>query len=321
MTQSILRMDVSEIFRLWMSELSSALSDCGSLLKRLNGPAIALVYETDVLRLVRLRRGRVVEVARFDAEASRQLRKRLKNIPKGRRQTLDAWLRPEQVLRERLTLPSAVRTNLKSAAAYQIAAVSPFAPEDVLFHARVLSEAAPDNQIAVELILVPKAIVDEIQQKAASIGLAINRVVVANGTAARDSAEAIEISLRDAPQIKPASRLLMGLLAIALFAAFAGVPIWKSRNIQSQLQGEKQRLQSSVQEIRLISDSMASAESMQSELAKSIANSAPVNDILERLSTALDDETYLTALKIDGSAVTLSGLSKNASGVLQAIET
>jgi general secretion pathway protein L len=224
-------------------------------------------------------------------------------------------------LRRRLLLPAAAAERLRDVTGFEIDRQTPFAAEDAAYDARLLSRREGDGQLDVELVVVPRAVLDA--QRAA---LGAQARWLAGADVAGAEGEPLGVNL-----LPPATRFapsdpwrawnlaLVGVAVLAIaaamwqmldnrraaaeaFAVVAGRQAEAARGVSVQ----RQRLVDLVQG--------------QTFLDKSRAGRATTVEVLDELSRRLPDDTYLEKFALEGDRMTLIGLSQEASALVGKLE-
>jgi len=236
---------------------------------------------------------------------------------------LPRWLLLPAVagLRRPLTLPAAAADRLRDVVGFEIDRQTPFTAETVAYDARLLGRRDSDGQLAVELVVVPRAALDA--QLAALGPLAGNLAGI--DVAGSDGAP-LGVNLLPAAQRRSQVdpwRLWNWILAgVALLAVVA--MLWQllgnRRAAADALQvSTDQRVEAarrvSVQRQQLqdMVEGRAFLDQMRSGRPTSI-------EVLDELSRRLPDTTYLEKLSLENDRLLIIGLSSEASALVGRLE-
>jgi general secretion pathway protein L len=224
-------------------------------------------------------------------------------------------------LRRRLVLPAAAAERLRDVVGFEIDRQTPFAAEDAAFDARLLSRRDGDGQLDVELVVVPRAVLDAQRQAlgAQSRWLAGADVAGANG-------DPLGINL-----LPPASRFApsdpwrawnLALAAVALLAIAAA--LWQMldnrRTAADAFAVVADRQANAARQVSLQRQRLVDLVQGQAFLDKSRGGRATTVEVLDELSRRLPDDTYLEKLALEGDRITLIGLSSQASALVGRLE-
>ena len=236
---------------------------------------------------------------------------------------LPRWLLlpADACLRRRLLLPAAAGERLRDVVGFEIDRQTPFAAEDAAYDARLLSRREDDGQLDVEMVVVPRAVLDAQRQ-----ALGAQARWLAGADVATADGEPLGVNL-----LPPAARFarsdpwrawniaLAGVAVLALAAtlwqmldnrraaadAFAVVTD-KQANAARQVSVQRQRLVDLVQG--------------QAFLDRSRGGRATTVEVLDELSRRLPDDTHLEKFSLEGGRITLIGLSSEASALVGRLE-
>ena len=220
------------------------------------------------------------------------------------------------VLRRRLTLPAAAGERLREVLRFEIDRQTPFGVDEVRYDARVLGNRG-DNQIDVELVVVPRATLDAALQDLGALAPTLAGV---------DAADADGLPLginlmgdarrrrRDDPwRLRNAVLLLVAALALC-----AGM--WQmlaNREAAADVLGQqvdeavRQARAASLEQRRLL-DLVEGGAFLQAARA----GTPTMVELMDELARRLPDGTYLEKLSIEGDRILLIGLSSEASALV-----
>jgi general secretion pathway protein L len=140
-------------------------------------------------------------------------------------------LNPDNAISRRIELPRAAEENLRQAIAYELNRYTPFKASDVYFDYRVLKRVLGERGLTVQIAVAPKTRVDPSLGLLAQAGVRPAAVVLGDDL----SAERVPLNLlplerrvKAAPRIS-APNTLLAALALILFAAALGFPVWQKR--------------------------------------------------------------------------------------------
>jgi len=217
-------------------------------------------------------------------------------------------------------MPAIAEPNLRQALFFEIERQTPFRAEDVYFDYHVLARRPESKRLIVELVAAPRADVDAILRQARDWGLQPSIVDVV----ARNSQSGIGINLlrSDAVSARWSSpRVASALIAILLVVAVLYVP---------------------VNQLRVEDDSLAALVTVESEKAKQVlAKRAELDEnlraarflrerkqnlprelaVLNELTKALPNNTWLNRLSQTKEGVKISGYSAAASELIPRIDS
>jgi general secretion pathway protein L len=227
-----------------------------------------------------------------------------------------ALLPRESVLRTELDLPQAAARHLEEAVSYKIERLSPFPPADTLYAIGPQRPEAASGEIALPILIAAKDRVEEIEARASALGFGLLGFAIE--AAGPSGFERIAFAGRQGSPAGLPLPIRVLLVAGALLAAtLALAPIAGKSRALAKIEAEIARLKPAAERAAKLK---SARETQHGSLAKAAAlrraGASPL-PILAKLSEALDDQSFLTELRLEGAALTLSGLSGDASGLAQ----
>lgn len=240
-------------------------------------------------------------------------------IPPGaRRRAVVIEIPPERVLARVITLPAGAKGQLDRMLGFEIARHFPFPAERVYFRHRVIGDAGGDV-VTVEIVAVPRDIVDDICRALGDAGLHPAAVAVGGGPNAPPlylPAAALGAGHR---QHNPGVRRLAAALGVAGVAALVSWPLAQRAELGAldrELAALKPRAEAMLR--------AGEAERRDGERSAAIlalrAGRPPLVAVLDMLSRDLPDGAWLLSLSIAGRDVVLDGLAPSAATVALALE-
>jgi general secretion pathway protein L len=233
---------------------------------------------------------------------------------------IDMVMAPGQVLFRSLDFPRQAEEFLDGMIRTQIDRLTPWAADDALFGWSSPS-ATGQERIELTLAATSKQEVQPLVQLATGLGAesltAFAVPPTANGTQAK--IKVFEQSLRGAAsRMLDTPRVLRAVLLSA--AAAAAVSLLVAAYVGDSLDSELQQLMGRISERRAALRLGPNGGSALSLLAKRKQTSPSSVVVLEALSKALPDGTYVTELRIDGDKVQVVGMTQDAPSLIRLIE-
>lgn len=321
--QSLLLAEKS--WRWWLSEFLSLLPR--AYLERLASSRLTLLLRpsdasTEIAVMASDRRLLRETIAHPDAseEALSRLRDVIGAATRAKRFDVIGIIPEIESLARPLTLPLAAESHLEEAVRYQIERISPFKADNTLYDIKRLESDRAADELRLKLTIVSKDLVTELEQRSASFGFRIDHFAVE--AAAGGALETLVFKSQSASRAKaPLETKALLAAASILTASILLVPIiskWKGAEVLEQ-------------EVNLFKPKAEQVLKLQREREKVIALRAqviglkkaalPPVAVLSKLSELLDDQTFLFDMRMEGAAVTMSGLSSDASKLAQRLGT
>lgn len=224
------------------------------------------------------------------------------------------------VLRRRLSLPLAARSDLAQVLAFEMDRQTPFTAAQVYYAAHEPDEPAPAGQCLVDLVAVPRTVLDAQLAHLSSQGLAVDAVDVACGEARLG----IDLLPRERRPRHPRPRQRLNLLlgaACVLLLVF-GLDQWlhNQRRALAQMQATVAGMQHDAQQVAALRQQLRDDANAAVFLAKRKHEAVTMLDVLEDVTTRFPDTAWLERFTVDSAGqVGLQGQSPQAARLLDAL--
>jgi general secretion pathway protein L len=230
-------------------------------------------------------------------------------------------MRPEQFFFRALELPRRASEFLDGIVRAQIDRITPWTANEAVVGWSQPSDVANDK-ISVTIAAAPRAQIIPLTQ--AIGGLGVKSIFVSttlpNANGGKAAIRVFEQSAAGALELRQIRRLLLaGLVSLGLLA---GLALACDAIVGGELQSRQDDVSRRIAERRGIirAGNDAVANSALAQLARR-KNQTPANVIvLEALSNALPDNTYVSELRIEGDKVQVIGITSDAPSLIRLIE-
>jgi general secretion pathway protein L len=251
-----------------------------------------------------------------DAAVCRETLQRL--IPAARRhRPVIVEIPPERTLAKTVGFPAGARPQLAGIVGFEIVRHFPFPAERVYFHHRVLDRTDPSGALAVEIVAVPRDVVDGIGGVLADAGLRAGGVSVVSGDAMAPLF--LPVAPAGAKRASSSSRLLAFGAIAAMIAAAVSWPLAQQARL-AELDTELAALKPQA-EAALRADAARRHDSERSAAILGLRGTRPpLVAVLDRLSRNVPDGSWLLSLSISGRDLVIDGLSPSAATIALALE-
>jgi general secretion pathway protein L len=223
-------------------------------------------------------------------------------------------------LRRRMVLPAAAEARLREVLAFEIDRQTPFAAADVQHDVRLTSRR-DDGQIEVELVVVPRAVLEAALDRLGPIASTLAGVdLMAEG--GRTLGVNLLPGARRYQRADPWLAWNLALATVVLLATAAA--LWQTvtnrERATDAFEADVERLAA---DARLVSADkqqlIALVEGI--EFLQALRAGRPTTvEVLDDLSNRLPDGTYLEKLSIEDDRILLIGLSREASSLVRLLE-
>jgi general secretion pathway protein L len=322
-----LRAGIRAFFSWWFGELAAMLP--ARLVQWLHPAADRLVLDLAEDSLVvghvtaqsRTEVGRV-DLKDMDVAAQRTAIARLvKGLDLGG-MVISLCLPRRQALRKMLDLPAAAEPNLRQVLSFEMDRQTPFTSDDVYFDFRVRERNRETRRIGVEMIVLPRAVVDAAVARARGWGLAPAAVGISGEDAGASAPLNILPETRGPRQGRFANGigLALGAVAIALLAAVIYLP----------LEHQRLRAETLARDVVQAKEEAGASRQLQDEIDRMIDQGRfivekkkqrpPFIEILNEVTHLLPDDTWLFRMRYFEGDVQTFGYSPAASTLIGTIE-
>src|SRR6266446_1672839 len=227
----------------------------------------------------------------------------LADLPRSGGRPVVLRLTEADVLCKTVTLPLAAERQLDHVLAFEMDRETPFSPEEIFWNHRVAQRDRSRGQLAVRLLLVPRASLAALLGALAKVGILPKRAEIGDGP---DRGCYLPLDADGGGLHDPMRRRLLRWPAAALCAGLAvaviAVPFARQTSALAELDQEIDRLTGTVDLI----------ESERDKAGRPLIT-------LATLTRVLPDDTYLTELQLQQHKVILSGRSVGASRLIGAL--
>lgn len=234
-------------------------------------------------------------------------------------------LSSRDALNKTLNLPLAAQSNVSQVVSYELDRYSPFKAEQVYFATHVERIDTETAQLIVQLMIVPRNLLENLYANCKKLGIALHYVDVENYPndlqQLHFSYNLLPVHLQ--PQIATTPRRIMtGLVALSILLSVASLvfPLWLEYKAVENLQIKIAKIDKEVKAVKTLqSDMDVMREENQALINEKIAV-PPVVAILNEISTLMADDSWLSYLQYNEGQLQLQGESKAASNLLADLE-
>ncbi len=226
-----------------------------------------------------------------------------------------------EALTRDLELPLAAEENLREVLGFEMSRNTPFRSEDVHFDYQVLSRDPARQRLRVRLQVVPR---DRLAPVLAAISAWDPRPTPVPGAASEaqgDERAAFAFQAtgyRERPH-GPLNAVLV-LAAVVLAALTLWMPYAEQREYRARLEREAAAALAEAEEAVALRDRLAAEREARALITDARSGRPGMVELLEGLTRALPDDTYLFRLEVGRGQVNLHGSAKAASALIAILE-
>ncbi len=255
-----------------------------------------------------------------DSEASLRA---MPSLWKGRdiRLTLDAGM----VLQKRVSYPQATEENLQGMVGFDLDRQTPFAADQVYFHARVVERDAQRGTIDVELTAIPRAALRDLLQFLRAAGSRVLAIGLA-GDRGNPRIDLLPVEDRTPRRLTRAQKINLGLLgaAILLLLLALWVPILQKREAVKALIPEVGKAESEAEISRRVESEYSRLIGQYKFLTEKKYANYTAMEVVEEISKLTPDTAWLRQMDIKTNAkareLQLQGEAASASKMIELLE-
>jgi general secretion pathway protein L len=234
-------------------------------------------------------------------------------MPSDSRRPIIVEIPPERALAKTIALPAEAAGQLNRVLDFEITRHFPFPAERVYFRHRIVERGETASPLSVEIVAVPREIVDGVCATLAEAGLRPVAVAIhgADGEPLFLPAEVLALSRREAA---PTTRMLGVAAGLALLTALVSWPLAQRAELRA-MDGEIATLKPRAEATLAAGEAERGARERSAAIFALRASRPPLVSALDALSRDLPDGAWLMSLSISGRDVVLDGLAPSAAGI------
>lgn len=223
-------------------------------------------------------------------------------------------------LRRRLVLPAAAADRLRDVAGYEIDRQTPFAKDAVTYDARVLGRRG-DGQVDVELVVVPRARLDE---QLAQLGDAATQLAGADLADADGEPVGVNLLPMDLRRRRHDPmrgwNALLALVFVAATATMLAVVLHNREDAARRLQAQVAQQASAARAVSMQRAELVALVGGRAWILRERAARPQLVSVLDEVARRLPDDTWLDKLAVDNDRLLLIGRSAQASALVARME-
>jgi general secretion pathway protein L len=225
----------------------------------------------------------------------------------------------ERVLQRNLSLPAAAEDNLRQVLAFEMDRQTPFKADQIYFDSRVVGRDASGRNLIVELVLLPRAQLDQEISALPAGAAALDGVDAWRGAPGGGRRQ---INLL--PQERRARRrdmrlpLNLGLAALVLALLFVNMDesLTNRADAVESMRAEVEKSNVDARQVATLRKTLADSVAGANFLSDKKRNSPLTVAVLDDLSRRLPEDTFLERLQIENGEIQLQGQAKEAAKLI-----
>jgi len=229
-------------------------------------------------------------------------------------------LGPEQIFRRTIVLPMAAEANLARLMPNEIDRQTPFPADQVYFDYRVAARDEQAKQIAVQLFITKRSIVDELRRGAARSGHRIEAVTNANSDGEAPPLDLLRWSAAGASRpmlfwLNSGLATAAGVLAVACVTT----GLQKLDDEIDRLNGQIARARTQAQQAEALRREVVRLTETSTFVARRRAGPTPLA-VLQEATDILPDNAWTYEFHLTGQTLRLAGYAHDAPGLIALFE-
>lgn len=228
-------------------------------------------------------------------------------------------------LNKTLNLPLAAQANVSQVVSYELDRYSPFKADQVYFATRLERIDTETAQLLVQLVLVPRKILQTLYADCKTMGISLHYVDVENYPNDLQQLHSAYnlLPLHLQPKIaNTPRRIMMGLLVLlaVLSVASLALPVWLEYQAVENLQAKIAKIDKEVKVVKTLQAEIDTLREENQSLIDEKTAIPPVVSILNEISALMKDDSWLSYLQYSDGQLQLQGESQAASNLLTDLE-
>lgn len=235
---------------------------------------------------------------------------------------LDIQISETEVLTKQISLPANTEENLYEVIQYEMDRYTPFSKEDVYCDYRVEERLKEKQLIKVLLIVVKKEILAPVVNAIEGSGVHLQSIDVIDAQNPEQSLHNVKLlrSYADIGKNKKSS-LKWLIAALAGLLLLTGITPLVINYIHIQkLSDELAGLEKTVQKVKQLQNEHTKMQDQVGYLVAIKDNNPSIIELLNLLTQAVPDHTYVQRLSLEGGLLSMQGLSASASELIPIID-
>jgi len=314
-------MGIGAFFSWWRDELAGMLPYAWRRRFERRHDVLLLTLLDDEVRISRRDNGRLEELGSISTtlpNASERMAAMLSGL-KVESTRVEVAVPSNKLLVKNIQLPLAAEENLRQVLGFEMQRQTPFRAEQVYFNYRVSARRPESQQIAVQLCVVPRTVVERVLDFLADWDLV---PAADKSNDEQGQAEGVFAFVPSEAAQRPSSRLNRGLLALnlVLLVCVVAIPLVQQQRHLDQLRARFDEVRAAATAASGLQERIDKHSAQSRYLFGYKAERPAAVELLEELSLRLPDDTWLFRVEVRDGKVHLQGTSTRASSLIAELE-
>ena len=308
-------MGISAFFVWWRSELAGMLPDAWRRRFERRHDTLFLAPTGDEVRVSRRENGRFKELVRIDMTLSDAAERMVATLAGLKVETtrVEVAVPPEKLLVKQIQLPLAAEENLRQVLGFEMQRQTPFRAEQVYFNYRIVARRPQSQQLAIQLSVVPRTVVEE------ALGSIVGWDPVperGDGKADQDDRVFAFAPAGAGQQATSGLQRALLILNLALLVAVVAIPLVQQQHYLAQSRARLAEIRAAATTASDLQQRIDQHQARSRYLFAQKTRQPASVELLEELSQRLSDDTWLFRAEIRDGKVHLQGTSTRASALI-----
>ena len=228
----------------------------------------------------------------------------------------------DKVLRRLVELPSAAGENLREVLGFEMDRHTPFKAQEVYYDFRIKGTDAQRKRISVDLVVIPRAVVDKVVAQASAWGLNLDLLEVAGG--AEGDEQVFDLLPRGSRGGRGRFRrriyFAVGAASAAMLFLAVYLPLEAKREILLERQADLARAQAAAERVNVIRTQIKDLIARSRFVIEQKGRQRSVTELLDEVTRRLPDHTWALRFGIRKNLLTVSGYSAKPSALIGLLE-
>jgi general secretion pathway protein L len=228
----------------------------------------------------------------------------------------------ERVLQRNLTLPAAAEENIRQVLAFEMDRQTPFKADQIYFDSRVTGRDASGRNLLVELVLLPRA---QLDQELSTLTTGASSLDGVDAWRGEPGGARRQINLLPAERrarhrdMRLPLNLGLAALVVVLLVVNMDESLTNREAAVESMRAEVDKSNTEARQVAALRKTLADSIAGANFLSDKKRNSPLTDALLDDLTRRLPEDTYLERLQIESGQVQLQGQSKEAAKLIAAL--
>lgn len=256
------------------------------------------------------------------ADSSEQLKSLFKQADQNDDLALDIHINESEVLTRLISLPASTEENLYEVIQYEMDRYTPFNKDDVYCDFRIEGRDKEKLLIKVLLIVVRKEVLNPVVDSIENSDIHLQAIDIIDSQDPKNSLHNVKLlrSYSDLGDSKKSSTKWLAAAAVVLLLLTAITPLVINYMHISKLSSELEGLEKTVQKVKQLQNEYSKMQDQVGYLLDIKQRNPSIIELLNLLTQAIPDHTYVQRLSLEGGLLSIQGLSASATDLIPIID-